>query len=247
MPPARQESMFRMMNPIRDVVRGSRLYWLGVKWLRQRPIWLLLLFIPTLLGVGLMVGSLLLFWEYQTEIMRSLLFEPGEGWLWVLLYYISKGLLYLAALGLALLFGLLTSNVLAAPLYEWLSCAVEKEKYGDVTEITFWQTLKHVPEELKKVLLIMVLSILVFMVPGLNLLGIFVTASLVGWDYYDYPMARRGWNLRQRLKAAKKDYFAILGFGLWLVIPFVHFILMPMAVAGGTLMALERIDTIERR
>ncbi len=194
-----------------------------------------------------MAGSVLLFWEYQTEIMRTLLFEPGESWLWVLLYYISKGLLFVAALGLSLLFGLLTTNVVAAPLYELLSCAVEKEMRGQVNEISFWQSLKHIPEELKKVLLIMVLSILVFMVPGLNLLGIFVTASLVGWDYYDYPMSRRGWSLGQRLKAARQDYFAILGFGLWLVIPFVHFILMPMAVAGGTLMALERIDTIERR
>lgn len=239
--------MFRMINPIRDLVRGSRLYWLGVKWLSQHPIWFLLLFIPTLLGLGLMAAALLLFWEYQADIMRTLLFEPGEGWLWVLLYYISKGLLYLAALGLSLLFGLLTTNVLAAPLYELLSCAVEKEKRGQVTEVSLWQSLKNIPEELKKVLLIMVLSLLFFMVPGLNLLGIFVAASLVGWDYYDYPMARRGWSLRKRLREAKQDYFAILGFGLWLVIPFVHFILMPMAVAGGTLMALERIDTIERR
>jgi len=236
-----------MMNPIRELARGSRLYWLGVKWLRHHPFWIFLLFIPTLLGLGLMAGSFLLFWEYQTEIMRGLLFEPGEGWLWVLLYYICKGFLFLAALGLSLLFGLLTTNVLAAPLYEQLSCVVEREKRGLVTEISFWQSLKHIPEELKKVLLIMLISLLVFMVPGLNLLGIFVTASLVGWDYYDYPMARRGWSLRQRLKEARQDYFAILGFGLWLMIPFAHFILMPMAVAGGTLMALERIDTIERR
>ncbi len=194
-----------------------------------------------------MVGALLFFWEYQTAIMRTLLFEPGEGWLWVLLYYISKGLLFLAALGLSLLFGLLATNVVAAPLYEQLSCTVEKEKRGYVEEISFWRSLKYIPEELKKVLLIMILSILIFMVPGLNLLGIFITASLVGWDYYDYPMARRGWSLRQRVQEARQDYFAILGFGLWLVIPFVHFILMPMAVAGGTLMALERIDTIERR
>lgn len=236
-----------MMNPIRELARGSRLYWLGVKWLRRHPLWIVLLFIPTLLGLGLMAGSFLLFWENQTVIMRALLFEPGEGWLWVFLYYISKGFLFLAALGLSLLFGLLITNVLAAPLYEQLSCVVEREKRGLLTEISVWQSLKHIPEELKKVLLIMLISLLVFMVPGLNLLGIFVAASLVGWDYYDYPMARRGWGLGQRLKAARQDYFAILGFGLWLVIPFVHFILMPMAVAGGTLMALERIDTIERR
>jgi len=236
-----------MVNPIRELARGSRLYWLGVKWLRQHPIWFLFLFLPTLLGLGLMVGSLFLFWEYQADIMRALLFEPGDGWLWLFLYYICKGFLYLAALGLALLFGLLTANVIAAPLYERLSCAVEREKRGRVEEISFWQSLKGIPEELKKVLLIMVLSILIFMVPGLNLVGIFLTASLVGWDYYDYPMTRRGWSLKQRIKEARQDYFAILGFGLWLVIPFAHFILMPMAVAGGTLLALERIDTIERR
>ncbi len=236
-----------MTNPIRELVRGSRLYWLGVKWLRQHPIWFAILFLPTVLGLGLMVGSVMLFWEHQTDIMRALLFEPGDGWLWVLLYYVCKAFLYLAALGLSLLLGLLAANVVSAPFYEWLSCAVEKDKRGGLVEISFWRSLKQIPEELKKVLLIILVSALLFLVPGLNLLGIFVTASLVGWDFYDYALTRRGMALKQRLALARQDYWAILGMGLWLIIPFAHFILMPMAVVGGTLMALERIDTIERR
>ncbi len=236
-----------MINPIRELARGSRTYWLGVKWLRQHPIWFLVLFIPTVLGFALMVGSLLLFWEYQAEIMRSLLFQPGDGWIWVLVYYACKAFLFVAALGLSLLVGLLSANIIAAPIYEWISCAVERERYGRVVEISFWRSLQQIPEELKKVLLILLISILFFMVPGLNLVGIFVAGSLVAWDSYDYPMTRRGWTLRQRLMGARQDYGAILGMGLWLVIPFAQFILMPMAIVGGTLLSLERIDTIERR
>ncbi|MCX6130116.1 MAG: EI24 domain-containing protein [Proteobacteria bacterium] len=236
-----------MVNPIRELSRGSRFYWLGVKWLRRHPIWFFVLFIPTVLGLALMIGALLVFWNYQTDIMRSLLFQPGDGWLWVLPYYLGKAFLYVATLGLSMILGLLTANILSAPVYEFLSCAVEKDKTGKLVEISFSRSLLSSFEELKKVLLIALLSILVFIIPGFNLLGILVTAGLLAWNYYDYPLARRGWTLKQRLNLVRQDFWAILGMGLWLIIPFAHFILMPLAVVGGTLLSLERIEIIERR
>ncbi len=236
-----------MQHPIREVFRGSHMYLVGVKWLKSHPKWLFILLLTSLLSLVCMLGTLALFWEYQAEILRVILFEPGESWLWVFLYYICKVLLYLAALGLALLSGLLTASVLAAPVYEYLSCAVERERRGVVQEISFWYALKQIPEELKKVLLILSMSLVMFFIPGLNVLAILVTVWLIAWDYYDYPMARRGWRLKQRLGYGIRDGWALLGLGLWLLIPIAHFILLPMALVGGTLLSLERIDMIERR
>lgn len=229
-------------HEVRELFRGSAYYWSGVRWLKQHPFYLFLLFVPSLLGLIFMAGAWILFVEYKTEIVRQLLFEPGAGWAWTFLYYAAKGILYLAALVLSFLTGLLTANVLSAPLYELVSCAIERDVRGSVAEISFWRSLRLIPEELKKVLLILLTSLAFFLIPGLNLLALLVTAFLVAWDFYDYPMARRGWPLRTRLRFVMKDFWAVLGLGLWLIIPLTQFVLIPLAVAGGTLMNLDRIN-----
>lgn len=227
---------------MRELLRGSRFFWRGVRWLKEHPFYLFLLFVPSLLGLIFMAGAWILFVEFKTEIVRHLLFVPGTGWAWTFLYYLAKGILYLAALVFAFLTGLLAANVVSAPLYEYVSCAIERDVRGSVVEVSFWRSLRLIPEELKKVLLIFLCSLALFLIPGLNLLALFATAFLVGWDFYDYPMARRGWPLRTRLTFVRKDFWAVLGMGLWLIIPLAHFVMIPLAVAGGTLMNLDRIN-----
>lgn len=180
--------------------------------------------------------------NYHAQLVRIFLFDPGNSWLWIILYYLAWIVLHIVAFALVLLLGLLLGNVAAAPIYDSISVAVEREITGRVIEISFWRSLRSIPEELKKVALIGALSVLLFLIPGLNVLALFAAAFLVGWDVYDYPMARRGWPLRQRLKLVRSDFWAIMGLGLWLVIPVLHFILLPMAIAGGTILNLERIQ-----
>ncbi len=73
------------------------------------------------------------------------------------------------------------------------------------------------------------------------MISIFVSAILVGWDFYDYPMARRGMLFRARLSYLFKDIWSIMGFGLWMMIPFVQFVLFPLAIAGGTILSYETL------
>ncbi len=235
-----------MTQAFPGVVRGFWMFVKGLKWLKQHPFCLLYLFMPSLLGLACMLGMGALFLEYRTDIVKALLFEPGSSWLWLALYFLCKGLLYLGALVLSLIFGLLLTNILAAPLYELVSVAVEKDVYGTAPSVSVWQAIRLIPEELKKALLILVCSVAVFLIPGLNVLGLLVTAFLLGWDVYDYPMARRGWSLRMRLACVIKDFWAILGLGLWLVVPLLHFVFIPIAVVGGTLLNLERTHAVSK-
>ena len=231
-----------MVHPLRELLRGSGFFWSGLKWLRQHPLYLGLLFIPSLLGLVLMLGAGFLFVEFRSDIVRHLLFEPGTGWAWTFLYLICKGLLYLVALIMSVLMSLLVANIVSAPIYERVSCAIERDLRGSVVEISFWRSLRLIPEELKKVLLILMCSLGLLVIPGFNLLAIFVTAFLIAWDFYDFPMARRGWPLKTRLAFVMKDFWAVFGFGLWLIVPLTQFIVVPLAVAGGTLMNLDRIN-----
>jgi uncharacterized protein involved in cysteine biosynthesis len=133
-------------------------------------------------------------------------------------------------------------SVVAAPVYEAISVAVERERTGVVAEPTgFGGMVRVLWLELKKVSLILTLSILLVFIPGLNVFSGLLAAFLAGWDLFDYPMARRGWPLRTRLGVARREAWAVLGLGLWLAIPFTQMLTLPLAVAGATLLNLDAL------
>lgn len=230
-----------MVNPVGQLARGLRVYWTGVSWLKKNPRYLFLLLIPTVLGLVSVVALFSAFWQYSDLVYGAVLFDPGDGFFAGLLYYIAKFFASVAIFILTLVSGLLISNVLSAPLYEMVSVAVERQKTGGLVEVSLWQSMVLIPEELKKVIAILLISVVLMFLPLVNFLVVFVTAFLIGWDFYDYPLARRGWSFKERRRAARKDFWSIMGLGLWLTIPGVQILLYPFAVVGGTLLNLERL------
>lgn len=189
-----------------------------------------------------MVGAGALFVQHHAELVKYFLFDPGNAWWWTILYYLAFLLFHVTALIAILLLGMCVSNIIAAPIYEQISEAIEKDLYpGQLMSLSFWQSFRLVPEELKKMVMITGLSLAFFMVPGLNLLALFSSAFLVAWDFYDYPLARRGLRLRQRIRHAREDFFPILGLSFWFLIPIVQIVLVPLAVVGGTILGLEKL------
>lgn len=235
--------MARLFSPIVETIRGLRSYMRGVSWLRAHPKYLFYLFVPMFFALVLLVSGMGYFFSYEDVIFEWILFAEPESWWMLTVYYFCKVLVYIAVLTIGLVSFVLISNILACPVYEIVSVAIERDVSGaGVEEITLWESVKLIPEEIKKVGFILLVSIAVLLIPGLNVVATFVTAFLVGWDFYDYPLARRGWSFRERLSFVMSDFWAVLGLGLWLMIPFVQIFLLPMAIAGGTLLNLESIE-----
>lgn len=229
------------MGLVTQLVDGLRTYWTGVSWLKKHPASFVLLCIPTLFGllsVWLMFNG---FWDHKEVLLGHILFDPGDSFLWLVLYKIVRFLALTLAFVACLLGGLLLSNIISAPIYDVVSARVEKELTGKVVEVSIWESLKLIPEELKKVFFILLVTILLMLIPVVNVFSIFVTAFLVGWDFYDYPMARRGWSFQRRRQIALSNIWAVMGLGLWMTIPFVQIFLYPFAVVGGTILNLEHL------
>lgn len=230
------------MYPLKALSHGARTYWVGIRWLKRNPVYILFLLIPSFLGLLGMVGAGALFVDHHAELVKFFLFEPGEAWWWTILYYLAFLLFHITALVGIVLVGMCVTNIVAAPIYEKISEAIEKDLYpGQLVELSFWQTLRTIPEEIKKAFLIALISLGVFIIPGLNFLALFTSAFLVAWDFYDYPFARRGLPLGARIRHARQDSFAILGLSFWFLIPIVQIVLVPLAVVGGTILALEKL------
>ena len=154
------------------------------------------------------------------------------------------------------------ANIIAAPFNGPLAAAVERHLMG-LQEIssnkTFSQEIKDsiINEliKLKHSLYLMMplafLSLLSFafplIAPAVAVLWMVYTIWVLTLEYADFPMANHGMNFPDiKIKLAEKRFLS-LGFGslvlLATLIPFVNFLVMPVAVAGATKMYLEEFKT----
>jgi CysZ protein len=232
-----------LFSPVTRTAYGFNVYMKGFAWLRSHPKYLSMLIIPMLLGMVFLFGGWVAVTTYNSEIMGYILFAEPEAWYLWPLWGICWLLLNLALYLLFFLTSMLLVNIIYSPVYELVSLAVERDVMGqDPPSLNILGNVKVMVVEIKKVLFILIINVILLFIPIVNVLSILIQAFLVGWDFYDYPMARRGWTFAQRLQVAMGDFWAIMGFGLWLVIPFVQILLMPMACAGGTLLGIEKAN-----
>ena len=153
------------------------------------------------------------------------------------------------------------ANIIAAPFNGPLAAAVERELNPTVQSSeskTFAQEVKSsIHNELIKLkhalylmLPLIFLSLLSFAFPLISplvaLLWMIYTIWVLTLEYADYPMANHSINfsiIREKL-ASKR--FLSLGFGsivlVATMIPFVNFLVMPVAVAGATKMYLNEFN-----
>ena len=228
------------------IIKKLWMFWRGVFWLKKNPRYFILLLFPFVAGLLFLLASWILFVRYDSQIMTWFL---PEEWLYFwgeISFYFFKILLYGLTMVAALPLYLLLVNVLSAPVYDYVSLAVEKKwdvNKKDPPELSFLGSLALIKEELKKVVFILVINIVLLVLPGGAFLTPVVSAVSLGWDYYDYPLARRGWSFRQRLFFVSKNLKSVFALGIWLLIPGLQFFFLPLAVVGGTMLALEDLNS----
>lgn len=236
----------RGQNPLSQALYGFTSYMRGIRWLLRNKKYLFITFMPTLLGLLTLTFGWVYFFEHFDPILARIVFDKPDAWYMLAIYWVVYALAFVGVLGVSLVACLLLVNVIASPLYEMVSAAVEREITGKVQETGLWDSIRLIGEELKKVGFIVILSLLSFLLttflPFFSILAFLLTAFLLGWEFYDYPLARRGKGFRERLDAVLKDRWSVLAFGIWMLIPFIQFFLMPLAVAGGTIMCLEGLE-----
>lgn len=230
-------------NPFAGLVRGFYGFMRGVRWLKQHPFCLLLLFIPMVVGIS----AVFAFWGFLAAshewVLTWILPARPEQW-WLLIgYYGLKGIAVAVLFVFGLLLYTLFAGIFSAPIYDYVSLKVEQEQSGGpVPELNFIQSLMMIGEEFKKVFFIVTVNLMLLLIPGLNVISPLVAATSVGWDVYDYPLARRGFTFRQRIFFVFRHMGTLAGLGVWLLIPGVQLILLPLAVAGGSVLAVEDLN-----
>lgn len=94
---------------------------------------------------------------------------------------------------------------------------------------------------------IAMLAAITFVFPPIGVVTVplkfIVTGVLAAYDLLDYPLSMRGHSVRDRLAFIRRNFPAVLGFGVataaLLLVPGVGLFLLPFGVAGATRMVVE--------
>jgi CysZ protein len=209
--------------------------------------------VPLLVNV-LLFSALIYFGAAQFRELLDWLLPDWLDWLSVLLL----PLFVVVTLVIVFFTFSLLGNLLAAPFNGLLAEAVEchitgKTIPGGGLRKMIAELGRSILSELRKLGYIALRGIpvlLLFLIPGLNLAAPFVWILFGAWmlaiSYIDYPMANHGLGFPEQRRQLGKHRYLALGFGgatmCALAIPLVNFLVIPAAVAGATILWVERLE-----
>ncbi len=233
-------------------LRGLALPWRAARFLmQQRALWKLAA-VPAAISLVLLGLGVALVVTNADRVLAWWWPQPPEGAL--LLLWLAAFVAVLAlGLVLAYLVMLVVGGVLASPFCDALSERTEEMLTGrrSRADAPFWaEALRSVGATAGIALLYLVLLAPVLamgLVPGpgsaaATVLGALLSAFFLALEYTDATLARRGYGLRRKLRLLRANLPAALGFGLGasllLWVPIVNLLCIPVAVIGGTALAL---------
>ncbi len=244
---------------IAELLNGLKYLFKGLKLIAQpgiRPF----VVIPFL--VNLLLFSLAI-WYAGTQFAHLLDAMLGElpGWLdW--LRWILWPIFAVAILIVVFYVFTIVANIIASPFNGVLAERVEAHLGGEVPagEGGFMATLRDAPEamgnELKKLgymlmwlIPLIVLSLIAMFIPGLNLLTPLLWFIFGAWmlalEYTDYTMGNHKLRFAEERAILRQHKALALGFGggilFMTTIPVLNFLSMPVGVAGGAALWVERL------
>lgn len=238
---------------IAEIAIGTQALARGIR-LLNRPGVRIYVIIPLLINLALF--GALLWYGYS-------LFTPAVAWLmsWVpdFLDFI-EWLFWLVFGGLAALIVFFAftpvANVIAAPFNALMSEKIEEILTGKpvASDTGFLRmAIDAILSQLGKLLYIMLWALGLFLfslIPVINIIAPVLWVVFGSWllslEYFDYPMGNHDIVFDEQKRQLRERRGIALGFGgavmLMTSIPVINFIAMPVAVAGATLLYVERFQ-----
>ncbi len=139
-------------------------------------------------------------------------------------------------------------NIICLPLLDIISEKVELIVGEETDIVPFW---KSIMPSMKSAFIFLFIKLFIFIillplffVPFIGAFLFFIFGALfLAVDYLDFPMGRRAWSFTQKKQFLQAHKFEYLLFGIivcfGMMIPFVNFLIFPIATIAGTLFFME--------
>lgn len=241
-----------MTAKLRDVLLGPRLLLRGFRLVTRTPRLLFLGTLPALLTTLLLLAAVITLLVFVGDI-ASWLTPFADDWSAdaraVLRFIVGAALVGGALMIGVIIFAVLTLAI-GAPFYERIAAYVDK-RLGMGPQSGIEPPGNPVLDWLRPLVTALVAGLVLFVVALVPFLGTTVAVvssaliggSLLATELIETAFAARGLGYDQRRAALRRRPMLALGFGvpvyLLCLVPFLAVIIMPAAVAGGTLLARE--------
>jgi len=206
------------------------------------------IWVPVLVSLVVCVTGLYLAFDYLIDATDRWIASLPD-WLSWLDLLLTPLLYVVGVLGGAWLFALL-AVLIASPFLGAFSMALERVRFGTAPEVEtgiLTDIGSSIARESRKLLYYLPRLLLVFvltLIPVVNLAAPAIWLLFGAWtmavQFVDYPTENRQRPFRETLIKLKSNRAAALAFGLCataaLMIPLLNFLLIPVAVSGGTLL-----------
>lgn len=253
-------------SPIRRFVRAFLLPVRAMAFLaRQRSLWPLVV-VPACINVVLFAGGVVLLVSQADDWLGAWWAQPeAAAWInWVLvgLWYLAWLVAIVLGVILTYVLVLLVGGIVASPFNDALSERTEQvltgraevPQPGDTFIGGVLSSMRSTAAITALYALLMIPVLLLNFVPALGSMAAVVLGGLLGaffitFEYADTVLARYGLRLRAKLRLLRTNLALALGFGLGtsllLWVPLLNMLCIPLAVVGGTALALALINTQE--
>ncbi|MBI4666318.1 MAG: EI24 domain-containing protein [Nitrospinae bacterium] len=209
---------------------------------------------PLLVNIAVFALFFLSFNFFAFHISSYVFTQSSQEWYWALLSMVTGAALFVISI-LAVIFTFTAVGlIIASPFNDALSRAVEEKLTGGAIErkMPIWALAKLVmANESRKMALLLAIQALLFLmnlVPGIGNMAFvaasgFFVAFAMAYEFAGYTLDRRGYTFAEKRMFILSRPWTCLGFGLAvagaLLIPFINLAFMPVAVAGGSILAVE--------
>lgn len=176
------------------------------------------------------------------------------GW-WQVLEWLIWPLFVLVTLTVVFFTFSIMANLVGSPFNGFLAEAVEIHLLAGKQPASYdsgrlvQEIIKAIRSESTKFLYFISRAIpllILMLIPGLQVLWIVFGAWMLALEYIDYPMGNHGYTFRDERTRLKQRRMLSFGFGgsvmFMTLIPFLNFIVMPVAVAGATKLWLQEFS-----
>lgn len=215
-------------------------------------------YIPLIINILVFAGLIWVGGEAFEHLLNHYLAGLQGAWWWVLRGFLWA-LFSLAAVLVSFFTFTLAANLIGSPFNEALSAAVEG-RLGRVRaepEQSWLEILREFPRAIRQEVIKWIYfakwllpALVLFVIPGVQLFAPFVWVWLAAWflalEYLEYPASNHHLDFAALRRHARSYYGHLWGFGgtvfALALIPGVNLILMPVAVAGATVLWVEHMS-----
>jgi len=213
-------------------------------------------FIPILISI-LLFGGLFYYSWLQYQFIIDFITTQIETWLpdwpWLTpliapIRWLITPVFFTTAMIILLFIYTFIATSIAKPFNGWLAQAVERHLRGKVTYPTcawFSIIIDFIWSKIAKIIYYLfwaMILIVISFIPIINLISpilwFLFGAWLVSLEYMEAPMGNHGYKGKEQRRLLAKKRLMALGFGsavlIIMLIPFINFLVLPVAVAGAT-------------